>query len=124
MQRLTIRNSDGSVSQPIDTTVDDVFQRLADYEDLGFTPDELKAIVASSGKEGSLKKTVRPHRVQMVSDNYDIKVNPVVAEKYPLLHAAVCRHDRICSSSWYDLSDDEYQEYLSYRKDNTIPYMR
>ena len=33
MERLTIRNSDGTVSQPTSTTVEAVFYRLADYED-------------------------------------------------------------------------------------------
>jgi hypothetical protein len=31
--RLTIRNSDGSVSQPTNTTIESVFERLAEYED-------------------------------------------------------------------------------------------
>ena len=34
MERLTIRNSEGSVSQPMNTTVEQVFGRLAYYEDL------------------------------------------------------------------------------------------
>lgn len=46
-KRLTIRNSDGSVSQPITTTIEDVFYKLAQYEDIGYTPSELKAIIAS-----------------------------------------------------------------------------
>ena len=33
MERLTIRNSDGTVSQPTTTTVEQVFYRLAEYED-------------------------------------------------------------------------------------------
>lgn len=33
MERLTIRNSDGTVSQPTGTTVEAVFYRLPDYED-------------------------------------------------------------------------------------------
>ena len=44
MKRLTIRNSDGSVSQPLYTTVADVFFRLAAYEDTGLEPEELKSI--------------------------------------------------------------------------------
>lgn len=34
MERLTIRNSDGSVSQPTSTTIQAVFEKLAAYEDL------------------------------------------------------------------------------------------
>lgn len=41
MERLTMRNSDGSVSQPTRTSVEAVFYRLADYEDIGLTPEEI-----------------------------------------------------------------------------------
>lgn len=34
MNRLTIRNSDGSVSQPTHSTFEKVFNRLAEYEDM------------------------------------------------------------------------------------------
>lgn len=34
MGRLTIRNGDGSVSQPTSTTIEDVFYRLAEIEDI------------------------------------------------------------------------------------------
>ena len=44
MKRLTIRNSDGSVSQPIDSTVEKVFNKLAEYEDTGMTPDEIESM--------------------------------------------------------------------------------
>lgn len=46
MKRLTMRNSDGSVSQPLNTTVEAVFYRLAEYEDLGKTPEELRQMLA------------------------------------------------------------------------------
>ena len=32
-ERLTIRNSDGSVSQPTNSTIEKVFNRLAEFED-------------------------------------------------------------------------------------------
>lgn len=41
MERLTIRNSDGTVSQPTGTTVEAAFYRLADYEDTGREPAEI-----------------------------------------------------------------------------------
>lgn len=44
MERLTMRNSDGSVSQPMRTTVEAVFYRLAAYEDTGLEPEEVTAI--------------------------------------------------------------------------------
>lgn len=39
MERLTIRNNDGSVSQPTDLRWDIALERLAAYEDTGLTPD-------------------------------------------------------------------------------------
>lgn len=45
MERLTIRNTDGSVSQPTHSTFEKVFIRLAEYEDLGKTPEELRQIL-------------------------------------------------------------------------------
>lgn len=45
MKRLTIRNSDGSVSQPLYTTVADAFFRLAAYEDTGLEPEVIEAAV-------------------------------------------------------------------------------
>lgn len=44
MERLTIRNGDGSVSQPTSTTVGAAFERLALYEDTGFTPADVRDI--------------------------------------------------------------------------------
>ncbi len=41
MERLTIRNSDGSVSQPTHSTFEKVFNRLAEYEDTMMTPEEI-----------------------------------------------------------------------------------
>lgn len=42
MKRLTIRNGDGSVSQPTDTTFEKAMYRLAEYEDTGLTPEDIK----------------------------------------------------------------------------------
>ena len=39
MGRLTIRNSDGSVSQPINLDWDGALRKLAAYEDTGLTPE-------------------------------------------------------------------------------------
>ena len=44
MERLTIRNSDGTVSQPTSTTVEAVFYRLADYEDTNREPAEIRKL--------------------------------------------------------------------------------
>ena len=44
MKRLTIRNTDGTVSQPTSSTFEVVFYRLAEYEDTGLTPEEIKSM--------------------------------------------------------------------------------
>lgn len=41
MERLTIRNSDGSVSQPTGLNWAEVLERLAAYEDRGCAPEEV-----------------------------------------------------------------------------------
>lgn len=41
MERLTIRNSDGTVSQPTTTSIEALFYRLAAYEDTGLEPEEI-----------------------------------------------------------------------------------
>ena len=64
------------------------------------------------------------HSVQMVKDNYDIKHNPKVKEKYPLLYEEVVRHDEESFSSWYNLSNKAYWEYLEYMDDRDIGYVR
>ena len=42
MERLTIRNSDGSVSQPTNLDWSAALERLAAYEDTGLSPEDLK----------------------------------------------------------------------------------
>ena len=44
MERLTIRNSDGTVSQPTSTTIEAAFYRLADYEDTDREPAEIRKL--------------------------------------------------------------------------------
>ena len=42
MKRLTIRNSDGSVSQPTDLNWAAALEKLAAYEDTGLDPEEIE----------------------------------------------------------------------------------
>ena len=44
MERLTIRNSDGSVSQPTDLKWAEALELLAAYEDTGLTPEEARVL--------------------------------------------------------------------------------
>lgn len=48
MKRMTIRNSDSSVSQPTSSTVEDVLYRLADFEDLEMEPQVIRQLVADA----------------------------------------------------------------------------
>ena len=61
--------------------------------------------------------------VQMIHDNYDIKHNQKVREKYPLLYAEVVEHDKLVFSVWYNLSMKAYCEYLEYMDDKDIGYV-
>ena len=45
MERLTIRNSDGSVSQPTDLRWAEALERLADYEDTKLMPADIEAVI-------------------------------------------------------------------------------
>ncbi len=42
MKRLTIRNTDGTVSQPTDLAFEKALYRLAEYEDTELTPEEIE----------------------------------------------------------------------------------
>ena len=44
MERMTIRNSDGSVSQLTDLKLAEALEKLADYEDNGMTPVEVHSM--------------------------------------------------------------------------------
>ena len=48
MKRLTIRNGDGSVSQPKDLNWADALERLAAYEDTGLTPEQVSAWIPTA----------------------------------------------------------------------------
>lgn len=60
---------------------------------------------------------------QIVRDNYDIVNNPKVKEKYPTLYREVLEHDRVNTSSWYDLTPKAYTEFQEYSQDKSIGYM-
>lgn len=48
MDRLTMRNSDGSVSQPLNLNWAAALERLAAYEDTGLEPEEIEKAMAIS----------------------------------------------------------------------------
>ena len=61
--------------------------------------------------------------IQIRKDNFDIKNNPKVKDKYPELYAQIMRHDKDSFSSWYELTDDAYEEYMDYLQDYDIGYI-
>lgn len=73
------------------------------------------------GLLGKEQKNIK--HVQIAIDNYDIKQNPKVKEKYPTLYKEVVEHDRVSTSSWYDLSYKACKEYNEYIKDESIGYV-
>jgi hypothetical protein len=60
LNRLTIRNSDGSVSQPTNLNWAKALERLAEYEDTGLTPDEVGQIKLASMEKGTTEYDLNP----------------------------------------------------------------
>lgn len=56
MERLTIRNSDGSVSQPTTTTFEAAMYRIAAYEDTGLEPCDYASMRAAMGQAEEAKR--------------------------------------------------------------------
>lgn len=48
MKRMTIRNPDGTVSQPTDLKWAEALERLAAYEDSGLTPGQVRCIMGDA----------------------------------------------------------------------------
>ena len=69
MERLTIRNSDGSVSQPTGLNWEEALNRLAAYEDTGMTPKEVHDMLA---REVSKKPRIhRAYEEEKTNDSMD-----------------------------------------------------
>lgn len=63
------------------------------------------------------------HHEQIARDNYDITHNSNVKEKYPTLYKEVLEHDKVSTSSWYDLTPKAYAEFQEYIQDKSIGYV-
>ncbi|MBO5425286.1 MAG: hypothetical protein J6A25_07215 [Lachnospiraceae bacterium] len=61
--------------------------------------------------------------VQLLVDNYDIENNPKVREKYPMLYNAVINQTPD-KNSYYDFTQEEYEQWCEYREDQSLGYMR
>ena len=67
-------------------------------------------------KKKFMQDEKKTYHIQMINDNYDIIHN--YQYKYPVLYAEICAHDKLSHSSWYDLTEQAYQEYQAYFKDH------
>ena len=95
MKRLTIRNGNGSVSQPVDLKWAEALERLAAYEDTGLSPEDVAMLTTSPylayGKcdsetvEKTLDKMAEcaPGQIMLVKDMGDVSVWIPTAEQLP-----------------------------------------
>jgi len=67
MKRLTIRNSDRTISQPTDLKWAEALERLAEYEDTDLTPEEISRILDAYGRGMTLRAEVA-ERMEIVRD--------------------------------------------------------
>ena len=84
MERMTIRNSDGSVSQPTDLKWAEALDRLAAYEDTGLMPRDieelLKMAVAKTNKVLRLKEDLHAMKNELCQ----------YCKKYKQAHEGAC----------------------------------
>ena len=96
--RLTIRNSDGSVSQPTNVTIESVFERLAEYEDT----EEQGLLVRFLCKPGDTVYLID-------GDNDNEIVELIVVEfRYGLFNRFICCAKYLDKSGHVDLFDYEF----------------
>ena len=92
MGRLTIRNSDGSVSQPTDLRWADAFMKLAEYEDaeeagrMIILPTTWKELVEMRGGEAWViwEDAVWPGLITdiYISDDGDVRISYAITEDW------------------------------------------
>lgn len=118
----------------------DVFERLAQYEDSGYKPEDLarfrqledELIEASETTLFDLYEWLQSRKrrrtdtrlVLIARDMQDILENPAVIKKYPKLHDEVSRNRLEGEEGVCPLSPDAYAEWKAYRVDETIEYRK
>lgn len=117
----------------------DIFERLAQYEDSGYKPDDLlryralenELIEASETTLLELHEWLKSKRavaqkkeVLIAKDRYDILNNPAVAKKYPRLYVEVLEHEQSSGGERCALTYEAYSEWKEYRIDETIEYRK
>lgn len=117
----------------------DIFERLAQYEDSGFKPEDLYKYrqleneLAEASETTLLelhewlksKKTAKQKKeVLIVKDRHDILNTPAVAQKYPRLYGEVFEHEQSSGGERCALTPEAYSEWKNYRVDETIEYRK
>jgi len=118
----------------------DIFERLAQYEDSGYKPEDLarfrqledELIEASETTlldlcewlQSRKRRRTDTRLVLIARDMQDILENPAVVKKYPKLHDEVSRNRLEGEEGVCPLSLDAYAEWKAYRVDETIEYRK
>lgn len=76
MKRLTIRNGDGSVSQPTDMKWSEALERLASYEDTGLMPDQVRGMMLAVGL--CVLSPISDERAEQLIDNLAGRPGPIL----------------------------------------------
>lgn len=117
----------------------DIFERLAQYEDSGFKPEDLykyrqleNELVEASETTllelhewlKSKKAAKQKKEVLIVKDRHDILNNPAVVQKYPKLYGEVFEHEQLSGGERCALTPEAYLEWKNYRVDEIIEYRK
>jgi hypothetical protein len=58
--------------------------------------------------------------VQMLEYNKTIKTSTEIKTKYPVLYNEVVKHDEDTFSTWYNLSEEAFYEYLDFVREQGL----
>lgn len=92
MERLTIRNSDGSVSQPTNLNWAAALEKLAAYEDTGLEPGEIEAVAGAEQDGEYIDKQAFLEHMKKTDRYFDVKFD---IEDFPTADVATVRHGKI-----------------------------
>lgn len=109
MRRLTIRNSDGTVSQPIDLRWADALEKLATYEDAGLEPETVSkirdVILEISGNIDRLRELVQADKenrcIVLPCKPSDVTIYQLRSKKHARGIGVSLRHVS-CTTVWAD----------------------
>ena len=76
MKRMTIRNSDWTVSQPTNPNWENVLYRLADYEDTGLEPEEIYEVRFLIAAQRDPQKLARLRELVLADQDGRLHITP------------------------------------------------